>query len=61
MKTLVSVCIWILFIFGGVILINTIVQSALYGLSEEITMISGAIAMVSFFLTTVAVKIRSNF
>jgi hypothetical protein len=60
MKALVSVCIWILFIFGCVMLINTILQSIRPGLSEEITMVSGAIAMVSFSLTTVAAKIRSN-
>jgi hypothetical protein len=60
MKALVSVCIWILFIFGCVMLINTILQSIRPRLSEEITMVSGAIAMVSFSLTTVAAKIRSN-
>jgi len=60
MKSLVNVCVWILFVFGCVMLINTIIQSVFYGLSEEITMVAGAIAMTSFFLTAVAAKIHSN-
>jgi len=41
-------------------LINTIIQSWFFGLSEEMTMVGGGIAMVSFFLTAVAAKIHSN-
>lgn len=60
MKGLVNVCVWILFVFGCVMLINTIIQSVFYGLSEEMTMVAGAIAMTSFILTAVAAKIHSN-
>ena len=60
MKALVNVCVWILFIYGCVMLINTIIQSCFFGLSEEMTMVGGGIAMVSFFLTAIAAKINSN-
>ena len=60
MKALVNVCVWILFIYGCVMLINTITQSWFFGLSEEMTMVGGGIAMISFFLTAVAAKIHRN-
>jgi hypothetical protein len=58
LKPLVNACVWILFIYGCVMLINTIVQSAIYGLREEMTMVGGGIAMVSFILTAVAAWLR---
>ena len=58
LRSLVTISAWILFIFGCVMLINTIVQSLFGGLSAELTMAGGSIAMVSFVLTAVAVKIR---
>ena len=60
MKALANISAWVLFIFAWVMLINLIIQSLFFGLSEEMTMIAGAIAMTSFFLTAVAAKIRSN-
>jgi hypothetical protein len=54
----VTISAWVLFIFGWVMLINTIWQSWFEGLSAELTMAGGSIAMVSFVLTAVAVKIR---
>lgn len=60
MKALANISAWVLFIFAWVMLINLIVQSWLFGLSEEMTMIAGAIAMTSFFLSAVTAKIRSN-
>ncbi len=58
LKSLVTICAWILFIFGCVMLINTGVWSLFRGLSAELTMAGGSIAMVSFVLTAVVVKIR---
>jgi hypothetical protein len=58
LRTVVTICAWILFIFGCVMLINTIVESWFMGLSPDLTMAGGSIAMVSFVLTAVAVKIR---
>ena len=60
MKALVNISTWVLFIFAWVMLINTIIQSWFFGLSEEMTMAGGGIAMISFFLTAVAAKIHSN-
>jgi hypothetical protein len=60
MKALVNISAWVLFIFAWVMLINLIVQSWFFGLSEEMTMIAGAIVMTSFFLSAVTAKIRSN-
>ena len=57
LRTVVTICAWVLFIFGCVMLVNTIVQSWFGGLSAELTMAGGSIAMVSFVLTAVAVKI----
>jgi hypothetical protein len=58
LRTVVTICAWVLFIFGCVMLVNTIVQSWFGGLSAELTMAGGSIAMTSFVLTAVAVKIR---
>jgi len=58
LKTVVTISAWILFIFGCVMLLNTIVQSWFYDLGAELTMAGGTIAMVSFVLTAVTVKIR---
>ena len=60
MKALVHISAWVLFIFAWVMLINTIIQSWFFGLSEEMTMAGGGIAMISFFLTAVAAKIHRN-
>ena len=59
-KALVHISVWVLFIFAWVMLINTIVQSWFYDLGAEMTMAGGSIAMVSFFLTAVAARIRHN-
>jgi len=60
-KALAGISVWVLFIFAWVMLINMVIQSCFFGLSEEMTMVAGGIAMTSFFLTAVAAKIRSNF
>ena len=60
MKALANISAWVLFIFAWVMLINTIIQSCFFGLSEEMTMVAGGIAMISFFLTAVAAKISNN-
>ena len=60
MKALASISTWVLFIFAWVMLINTIIQSWFFGLSEEMTMIGGSIAMISFFLTAAAAKLESS-
>ena len=57
LKTLVSICVWILFIYGCIMLITTVAQSIFGGLSAELTMAGGGIAMVSFILTAVAAGI----
>jgi hypothetical protein len=58
LRTVVTISAWVLFIFGWVMLINTIWQSWFGGLSAELTMAGGSIAMVSFTLTAVVAKIR---
>ena len=58
LKSVVTICAWILFIFGCVMLVNTVVQSCFYDLRAKLTMAGGAIAMISFVLTAVTVKIR---
>ena len=60
MKALVKICVWILFIYGCVMLINTVIQSLFFGLSEGMTMVGGGIAMISFILTAVAAKIEKD-
>ena len=59
-KGLVSISVWILFIFGCVLLINTIVMGIIEGLSSLETMAGGGIAMVSLFLAAVAARIRQK-
>ena len=58
LRTVVTISAWVLFIFGCVMLVNTVWQSWFQDLSAKLTMAGGAIAMVSFALTAVAVKIR---
>jgi hypothetical protein len=60
LKALVHISVWVLFIYACVMLITTIVQSARGDIGAELTMVGGGIAMVSFFLTTIAAKIRKN-
>jgi len=57
LKTLVTISAWVLFIFAWVMLINMIIQSWFFGLSEEMTMIASAIVIVSF---TLAAKMRKT-
>ena len=59
-KGLVSIIVWILFIYGCVLLINTIVQSIIGGLSPVLTMAGGGIAMASLILAAVAAKLRQT-
>ena len=58
LKAIVTICVWILFIYGCIMLINTVVQAVFGGLSPGLTMTGGGIAMVSFILTAVAARIR---
>ena len=60
MKALANISVWVLFIFAWVMLINTIIQSWFFGLSEEMTMVGGGIAMLSFFLTAAAAKMKNS-
>ncbi len=60
LKTLVTISAWVLFIFAWVMLINMIIQSWFFGLSEEMTMIASAIVIVSFTLAAVAAKMRKT-
>ena len=60
MKALANISTWVLFIFAWVMLINTIIQSWFFGLIEEMTMIGGGIAMISFFLTAAAAKMENS-
>ena len=60
LKALVSICVLILFIYGCVMLLNTIVQSARGDITAELTMAGGGIAMVSFILAAVAAGIRQK-
>jgi hypothetical protein len=58
LRAVVTISAWVLFIFAWVMLINTIVESWFFDLGAELTMTGCSIAMVSFVLTAVAVKIR---
>jgi len=58
LRSVVTISAWVLFIFGWVMLINTVLQSWFGGLSAELTMAGGSIAMVSFVLTAVAARLR---
>ena len=59
-KSLVSISVWILFIYGCILLINTIVASIAGWISPALTMAGGAIAMASFTLAAVVVRIRQK-
>ena len=60
MKAIAHISTWVLFIFAWVMLINTIIQSWFFGLSESMTMIASALSMTSFFLAVVAVKLKGT-
>jgi hypothetical protein len=60
MRIIAYISAWVLFIFAWVMLINTMVQSWFFSLREEMTMVGGGIAMISFFLTAVAAKIEKS-
>ena len=57
-KALATISVWILFIFGCILLINTIVIGIIEGLSPLETMAGGGIAMVSLTLSVCAMKLR---
>ena len=57
-KALVSIAVWVLFIFACVMLINTIVASILGWLSPALVMLGGSVSMGSFILSAAAVWIR---
>jgi len=59
-KGLVSISVGILFVYGCVLLINTIVMGIIEGLSPLETMAGGGIAMGSLFLAAVAAWIRQK-
>ena len=59
-KALVSISVWILFIFGCILLINTIVASIAGWISPALTMTGGGIAMASFALSAVVARIRQK-
>jgi hypothetical protein len=59
-KSLVEIGVWILFIFGCILLINTIVASIIGWLSPGLVMAGGGIAMASFALAAVVARIRQK-
>jgi len=59
-KSLVEISVWILFIFGCILLVNTIVASILGWLSPGLVMAGGGIAMASFTLAAVVARIRQK-
>jgi hypothetical protein len=59
-KSLVEISVWILFIFGCILLINTIVASIIGWLSPGLVMAGGGIAMASFALAAVVARIRQK-
>ena len=59
-KSLVEISVWILFIFGCILLINTIVASIVGWLSPGLVMAGGGIAMASFALAAVVARIRQK-
>jgi hypothetical protein len=59
-KSLVEISVWILFIFGCILLINTIVASIIGWLSPGLVMAGGGIAMASLALTAVVARIRQK-
>ena len=58
LRTVVTICAWVLFIYGCVMLINSMVQNIFWGLSGELTMVAQSMAIASFILAAVAAKIR---
>ena len=60
MKSIAEISAWVLFVFAWIMLINVIVQSWFYDLGTQWTMVGVAIAMVSFFLTVAAARLRHN-
>ncbi|MFC1970262.1 hypothetical protein ACFLVV_03470 [Chloroflexota bacterium] len=59
-KSLVEISVWILFIFGCILLVNTIVASIIGWLSPGLVMAGGGIAMASFALAAVVARIRQK-
>ena len=59
-KSLVEISVWILFIFGCILLINTIVASIIGWLSPGLAMAGGGIAMASLALAAVVARIRQK-
>jgi hypothetical protein len=59
-KSLVEISVWILFIFGCILLINTIVASIIGWLSPGLVMAGGGIAMASFALAAIVARIRQK-
>ena len=59
-QSLVEISVWILFIFGCILLVNTIVASIVEWLSLGLVMAAGGIAMASFALAAVVARIRQK-
>ena len=59
-KALVSICVWILFIWGCILLINFIVLHIIEGISPALTMAGWGIAVGSLALAAVAARIRQK-
>jgi len=59
-KSLVEISVWIMFIFGCILLLNTIVASIIGWLSAGLVMAGGGIAMGSFALAAVVARIRQK-
>jgi hypothetical protein len=59
-KSLVEISVWILFIFGCILLLNTIVASIIGWLSPGLVMAGGGIAMASLALAAVVARIRQK-
>jgi hypothetical protein len=59
-KVLVSISVWILFIYGCALLICATRQGAIGGLTPAETMAGGGIAMASFALAAVVARIRQK-
>lgn len=58
-----TVCVWILFNYGRIVLINlidTVMKAVFGGLGPELTMAVRGITMISFILTAVAARIGHN-
>jgi hypothetical protein len=59
-KALVSICVWILFIWGCILLINFLVLHIMGGISPVLAMAGWGIAIGSLALATVAARIRQK-